>query len=401
MKRHGNLFERLVSEDNIRLALHNATRGKLHRHDVKHLLARDEDAVVAEIKGMLTDGSYRTANYHTKRIYEPKERDIYILPLYPDRIVQHALVNVLEPIWDNLLIYDTYCCRKGKGTHKGAARVARFVRQFKWYVQMDIRKFYPSMRHDVLKRVLAEKIKDARVLNLLYNIVDSFPGEKNVPIGNLTSQWFGNLYMAKLDRLVKNHIRAKGYVRYCDDFVLFGDSAREVEEKYEVIKTFCACELGLEVKPPKIGRTKDGVDILGYRIFPGYILMRKRTVARLRKRINGLRRVMARGVTSVRKLESIMSSLASARGYARRANAHNFCVKTDIEEFYDNVHRQRDELRGLQDSRSNARRKDADSQRGQSANHRLTGGGAKDEVPGRDGGELRQAPVHLRGRPGE
>jgi RNA-directed DNA polymerase len=155
-------------------------------------------------------------------IFEPKHRLIYKLPFNPDRIIQHALMNIVEPIWDNLLIHDTYACRQGMGVHSGSTRTMDFIRKVGregYCLKMDISKFYPSLKHDILFDIVKKKIKCKDTLWLLEDIIYSVEGGYNVPIGNYTSQWFGNL-------------------RYCDDFLLFHEDKRFLNDMKDYIESY-------------------------------------------------------------------------------------------------------------------------------------------------------------------
>ena len=206
MKRHNNLFEQIVSIENIKLAAAKAKKGKMWQDTIKRF-EKDEEQNLVKLRHSLEDQTFTTSAYKIKRIYEPKERDIYVLPFYPDRIVQHAIMNVLEPIWDNLFIHNSYACRKGKGQHRGSTKCAEYVRKNKYCLKCDIKKFYPSINHDILFNIIKKKIKCKKTLNLLHDIIYSIEGETNTPIGNYTSQWFGNLYLNELDMYVKHVLK--------------------------------------------------------------------------------------------------------------------------------------------------------------------------------------------------
>lgn len=174
-------------------------------------------------------------------IFEPKHRLIYKLPFNPDRIIQHALMNIVEPIWDNLLIHDTYACRQGMGVHSGSTRTMDFIRKVGregYCLKMDISKFYPSLKHDILFDIVKKKIKCKDTLWLLEDIIYSVEGGYNVPIGNYTSQWFGNLYMNELDQHMKHDMKIKYYIRYCDDFLLFHEDKRFLNDMKDYIESY-------------------------------------------------------------------------------------------------------------------------------------------------------------------
>lgn len=327
MKRYGNLWDKIVDKDNLMLAYKLARQGKGRKPGVRKF-ARNIDANLDIIRQMLITKTFRTASYATRTIYEPKKRLIYILPFYPDRIVQHAVMNVLEPIWDKLFISDSYACRVGKGMHKGSLKTMRFVRAYKYCLKCDIRKFYPSINHAILKQILRKKIKDKNVLWLLDDIIDSYPGETNTPIGNYTSQWFGNLYMNELDMYVKHELRIKPYIRYCDDFLFFSNDKTELHDIANKVVAFCRDRLHLTLSKCDLFPVLRGVDFLGYRHFPRYILLRKSTAKRARRRIkSAIKRAKHHKIT----LGQFRSTVASYMGWMRWAKTYNLRLALDLE----------------------------------------------------------------------
>jgi len=220
MKRHGKLFEQITDIETIRQAFADAKRGKMNQASVRRL-AENSEAICASIREMLVNKTFTTSPYRTMWITEPKKREIFCLPFYPDRIVHHALMHVLEPIWSGLFIADSYACLPGKGIHAASRRTMEFVRKYKYCLKMDISKFYPSVDHDIMYAIIQRKIKCLDALWLLKNIIYSVPNGKNVPIGNYTSQWMGNLYLNELDHFIKHDHHVKAYIRYCDDFLIF------------------------------------------------------------------------------------------------------------------------------------------------------------------------------------
>jgi len=330
MKRHGNLFNRIMAEDNLRLAFVKARRGKSWQSAVKRV-ERGLEEHLAKLRKSLVNKTFCTSTYRLKVIHEPKTRTIYRLPLYPDRIVQHALMNIIEPIWDAMFIPESYACRQGKGLHAGSRRTMEMVRKYRYCLKGDISKFYPSIDHDLLFGLVERKIKCRDTLWLLGNIIYSLPGGKNAPIGNYTSQWFGNLYLNELDRFVKHTIRVRGYVRYCDDFCLFHDDKKFLHAALNQIRGFLAEQLRLRLSKEDVFPVSRGVDFLGYRHFPKYLLLRKSTAKRVKARLGKLPGLLARGKLT---LEQFRSSLASTLGWLKWANAHNFKRSLGIDELW-------------------------------------------------------------------
>lgn len=320
MKRKGNLFSQIVSTENLRGAIHDACKGKSSYSNVQYI-KEHLDEHVEKLRTMLMYDDYTVAQYRQKKIHEPKERLISILPLFPDRVIQHAIMRVVEPHWDSLMIKDSYSCRKGKGQHAGSITCMRYCTKYKYVLKCDISKFYPSLDHVTLKGIIRRKIKDYRLLNLIDKIIDSYGHGVGVPIGSYLSQWLGNLYMNELDMCLKHTHRRKAYIRYCDDFVIFSNEKADMRYMQCVVKAFCA-KLHLRMSKCEYFPTAHGIDFLGYRHFPdGKILLRKRTAKRFRTQVNTLE-------VGLRKqripLVSARSKVASMHGWLKHANTHNF-----------------------------------------------------------------------------
>lgn len=314
--------------DNIELAYKNARRGKTWQRQVQYV-DKNKDLLLKRLQESLINHTFKTAKYKTRTIYEPKKRLIYILPFYPDRIIQHAIVNVLSPIWDKLFIYDSYACRVGKGQHKGSHRCMQFTKKYEYCLQFDISKFYPSIRHDLLKIVIAKKIKDKEMLDLLYDIIDSVDSETNVPIGNFLSQWFGNLYLNELDMYVKHVLKVKPYIRYCDDFLIFGDNKKVMYDLSGKIENFVNQKLQMKLSKKNLFHTYQGVDFLGYRHFHnGKILVRKRTAKRIKKRMKLIKKHLVAGTEN--KIRA-RGQVASANGWLKHAKSFHLRQSLDLD----------------------------------------------------------------------
>jgi retron-type reverse transcriptase len=240
MKRYGNLWDSLISWENLVHAARKARRGKRSRYSVQIFEFQLEKALL-HLQTELRQQTYRPGRFSTHWIYEPKKRLISAAP-YRDRVVHHALMNILEPILDQHFHSNSYACRKNKGTHKAADRLQQLMKSNRYVLQCDIQKFFPSIDHEVLKSLFRRLIKDARVLALMDLIVDGsndqpsevlwFDGDdlfsplehrKGLPIGNLTSQWFANWYLNGLDHFITSRLGLGAYVRYCDDFILLNN----------------------------------------------------------------------------------------------------------------------------------------------------------------------------------
>lgn len=326
MKRHGNLFQEIIKIENIYSAYRKARKGKRWQRKVQ-TFEQNFNVNIESIQRSLIDKTFHTSDYRTKRIYEPKEREIFILPFAPDRIVQHALMNIVEPIWDSIMIHDNYACRVGKGVHAGSKKTMEYVRKNNYCLKCDISKFYPSVDHDILYNILKRKIKCANTLWLIKDIIYSYPYGKNVPIGNYTSQWFGNMYLNELDMYVKHELRCKNYLRYCDDFCFFHNDKKVLNVIAKKIESFLFNCLKLKFSKCQLFPVSHGVDFLGYRHFRKYILLRKSTAKRVRKRLSRLPHMLAEGKINS---EQFRSSIASTHGWLKWANTYNFQLAISI-----------------------------------------------------------------------
>ena len=327
MKRHGNLWDKIVAPDNLYKAYRKARKGKSTQKGILEF-EKDVNGNLLKLQKMLCTNKFTTSKYRSKTIHEPKKREIYILPFYPDRVVQHALLQIVAPIWDNLMIHDSYACREGKGMHDASRKTMRHVSNYKYCLKCDIRKFYPSIDHNILMGIVSKKIKCSRTLFLLEDIIRSFEGGKNTPIGNYTSQWFGNLYMHELDINLKQDHGVKTLIRYCDDFVMFSNSKSELNKLRVHIETFIKDKLDLTFSKWSIFKVVQGVDFLGYRHFPDKILLRKTTAKRVAKRIKGLPKLLMKGRIT---FDQYTSSIASTKGWLRWANTYNLKLNLKLE----------------------------------------------------------------------
>lgn len=328
MKRHGNLWDAITHPDNIAEAYRKAKKGKTWQRHVKDF-ELDVPGNLLRVQRLLCTGEFTTSRYRTKTVYEPKKRDIYVLPFYPDRIVQHALLQVLVPIWDRLMIPDSYACRTGRGMHDASRKTMQYVRKYKYCFKADISKFYPSVNHDILLSILKRKIKCKRTLALLENIVRSYPGESNVPIGNYTSQWFGNLYMNELDQWLLHEHKVKAYVRYCDDFVIFSNDKQELHRLKEIVEVYVRDALKLRFSKWSVFPVAQGVDFVGYRHFRNKVLLRKSTARRAKRRMRKLLPKFANGKLTI---DQCRSSIASTEGWLKWACTYNLRTSLQLKE---------------------------------------------------------------------
>jgi retron-type reverse transcriptase len=337
VKRHGHLFDRLVSFENLLAAAQAARRGKRFKPNTARFDYHLERELLT-LQHELATHTYRPGPYRTFTIREPKARLISAAP-YRDRVVHHALCRVIAPIFERTFIKDSYACRVAKGTHLAVEVFQRHARRHSYVLKCDIAKYFPSIDHEILFNLLARKIKDARLLWLIRRIVDAsneqefvcqyFAGDdlfgplnrrKGIPIGNLTSQFFANVYLSSFDHFVKEALRCSAYLRYCDDFVVFGDDKRRLWAIKEAMAGYLA-RLRLTLHPRKcqVMPTREGVDFLGYRIFPTHRRLRVTTAKRCIRRLREKARHCLRGTLPA---ERFVQSLASWLGHAQHADTY-------------------------------------------------------------------------------
>jgi len=283
MKRHRNLMAKIASIDNLRDAYRKTSNGK--RRSLGYLMFREFDELnLLRLQGELLDGGYRVGQYRHFTIFEPKPRNIMALE-FKDRLVQHALINVIGPIFDATFLPYSFACRTGYGTHAGVKHVQASMRRTMatHYLKTDFRKYFPSISHSVLHGLLELKIACRATLDLLREII---PADGcGVPIGSLTSQISANIYSNPVDQLIHFGIKPLAWARYMDDIVILGSDAGDLRRAFDRIQRFAADRLRLEISRWHIAPVSAGVNFLGYRIFPGYKLLRKRSVQAAKRKV--------------------------------------------------------------------------------------------------------------------
>jgi len=335
MKRVGNLYGRLCSFENLYLAACRARRGKRRRPDVAAFHCELEGELVS-LQEELQSKSYRPGPYRAFRIRDPKPR-LISAAAYRDRVVHHALCQVIEPIFDKGFIFDSYANRLGKGTHKALDRCTHFARRNPYVLKCDLEKYFPSIDHELLKARLARKIKcrDTRWLmgliidhsNPQEEIIRHFPGDtlftplerrRGIPIGNLTSQFFANVYLNGFDHFVQQELRSPAYVRFADDFLIFGQSKARLGELRRPLQDYLN-GLRLRLHPTKcqVTPTRTGVSFLGWQVYPDHRRLRRATGVRFQRRLRALQQDYGEGGIS---LEGVRASVLSWIGHLKQGD---------------------------------------------------------------------------------
>jgi RNA-directed DNA polymerase len=313
MKRLNNLFSKIVSIENLLIADEKAQKGKSKQYGVM-LHQKNKEENILKLHNMLVSKTYKTSDYDIFKVYEPKERDVYRLPYYPDRICHHAIMNVLESVFVSVFTADSYSCIKGRGIHKASSNLRKALNnkeETTYCIKMDITKFYPNIDHNILKVLIRRKIKDADLLWLLDEIIDSAPG---LPIGNYLSQYLANFYLTYFDHYVKEDLKVKYYFRYADDIVILHKDKKELWRIFSSIESYFEKHLNLQIKGnwQLFPVEKRGIDFVGYVHYHSHVLLRKSIKKRFAKMLRRKPR---------------KESIASYYGWAKQCNSINLMKK--------------------------------------------------------------------------
>jgi retron-type reverse transcriptase len=336
MKRFGNLWPQIIDINNLVEAAHKAQRGKRYRPNVlafNHQL----EANLWQLHEELANQTYQPGSYFTFEIVEPKRRMISAAP-YRDRVVHHALCNVIAPLFERTFTTDSFANRTGYGTHRAVRRFVDYARRHRYVLQCDLMKYFPSIDHAILKEQIRRKLKCAATLWLIDRILDGsnaqeptawyFPGDdlftpterrRGLPIGNLTSQFFANIYLNGFDHFIKEELGASCYVRYVDDFALFGDDKDWLAQARHAL-TEWLMRLRLRIHPIKsqLFETRHGASFLGYRVLPRQVRVRSANLQRARQRFASLQDEFQRNELSVNELSQ---SIRSWVGHVEHADS--------------------------------------------------------------------------------
>lgn len=322
MKRYGHLFEKVVSFDNLLLAAGKALKGKKHTDSASAFYFNMENEILS-LQEELEEKKYKPRPLKFFVVREPKVRKIGAAE-FRDRVVHHAICHVLEPIFEKSYIYHSYACRKDKGTHRAIKQAQRYCRKYEYFLKCDIEKYFAGIPHQVLKQILSDRFKDPGLLWLLDIIIDSTDsGDRGIPIGNLTSQHFANFYLDKMDHFIKDVLQVKGYLRYMDDFILFGPDKVKLHLLKAKVTDFLSGTLLLKLKEEStlVAPCYTGVPFLGFRIFPGIIRIKKENKNRWLKNLKKRVREFEAGLIDEEKYSRCLASMAE---HLKIANTYHF-----------------------------------------------------------------------------
>lgn len=344
MKRIGNLYEKIYDMNNLRLAHKNARKGKGWYNEVK-MVDENMDYYLTELQSMLKNKTYQTSEYEKFIKFDKnKEREIFKLPYYPDRICQWAILQIIEPYFIKTLTKDTYSAIPNRGIHLALKRLNNCLEydeiNTQYCLKIDVKKYYPNIDQEILKQKFRKLFKDDDLLWLLDEIVSST--DKGVPIGNYLSQWCGNFYLSDFDHWIKEEMKVKHYFRYMEDCVFLASTKEELHDLKFNIEWYLSFYLCLSLKEnwqvfPVNAR---GIDFVGYRCFRKYTLLRKSTYKNLRKKSNYISRKIKQG-KKINHHE--WCSMNSYDGWLIYGNCHNLSnryikiLKPELNKYYREV----------------------------------------------------------------
>lgn len=307
---YNNLWNDFISFENLHSSALKAQKGKRWKNSTLRFNFNLESNLI-RVQNNLVKGNWKPGKYWSFTIFEPKKRIIHAAP-YVDRIVHHAVINILEPIWEKRFYTHSYACRKGKGTHSAVDTCQKYMNRYNYVLKCDIRKYFPSIDREILKKIIHKKITDIRLVKIINNIIDSSPEfedvenkfnsanddqlclfynspnyKKGIPIGNLTSQFFANVYLNELDSWIKHELGIKGYVRYMDDFLVFHNYKQQLNTIKMQTKSFLSNNLLLDLHPKKaeVFPVKNGIPFLGYHVFKTHRRLQKNNIKRFLTRM--------------------------------------------------------------------------------------------------------------------
>lgn len=308
MKTYRHLYPKLCSFENLFIAYRRARKGKRRKPAVAHF-ERWQEENLFRLQEELLNKTYQPGRYTNFYIQEPKRRKISAAP-FRDRVVHHALCQVIEPIFERRFIFDSYACRLGKGTHRALDRCTYLARRYPYVLKCDIVQFFPSIDHAILRGVLARLIADPDILEVMDRILESgagvladeydmvwFPNDdllaaarpRGLPIGNLTSQFWANVYLNELDQFVKRELKCPAYLRYVDDFLLFSDDKVKLHHWRKQIIAFLAwLRLILHEGEAQVFPVTEGINFLGFRVYPDHRRLKRANGYAYRRRLRAL-----------------------------------------------------------------------------------------------------------------
>lgn len=331
MKTFNHIFPKIYDFESLHQGYLRARRGKRHQAEVLRF-ERDLEGELIQLQNELIWGEYQTSPYREFNVYEPKQRLVAALP-FRDRVVQHSLIAAIEPIWEARFIHHSYACRAGRGMHAGADQAQQWLREVRalhgrvYVLQADVASYFASIDHEVLLELLARHITCQPTLRLMADIMDSWhPG---LPIGNLTSQLWANIYLHELDSFIKDDLGVRRYMRYMDDWVIVHHDKEYLHALRRVLEDWIWVRLRLRLNHktqvfPVAQRNGRALDFLGYRMWVTHRRLREDSVKRMKRRLKGLEKAYSEGLIG---MPEVRQRIMSWIGHASHADSHRIRTK--------------------------------------------------------------------------
>lgn len=324
MKRAKDLIDKICASENLYLAFWKARKGKDAYNYVEKYRSKLETnlhRLAFDLKG----GQISIGKYNYFKIFDPKER-IICAAAFDERVLHHALMNVCHPVFEEYQIHDSYASRKGKGQYAALDRAYYFQKKYDWFIKLDVRKYFDSIDHEALLSILTKKFKEKELLEIFEKLLMSYCTDegKGLPIGNLTSQYFANHYLAFSDHYVKETLQVKGYVRYMDDMVLWGNDKQSLLENAEKLKSFLFEYLKLNLKTFCLNKTHFGLPFLGYVVYKHKLFLNQAS----RKRLKNKLKLYDKNLSTTNWSESTYQKrMTSLLAFAEKADSKTYRIK--------------------------------------------------------------------------
>ena len=316
MKRAGNLLEKIADMENLYWAFWKAKRGKQGKKEVCEF-QENLDENLQKMRNSILNCDVDVGNFRFFKIFDPKERTISVAP-FSERVLHHALIFVCHSYFENQQIYHSYATRKGKGTYAALNQAKINQRKYKFFLKLDVKKYFDSVNHKILYDLLVKKFKDKKNLSIFKKIISSYHTFANhgLPIGNLTSQYFANFYLSFADRYLLQKLKIPAYVRYMDDMVLWSNDKNELLEKGKLFEQYLYDKLELKLKIFELNTNKYGLNFLGFRLLENKTLLQQSTKRRFKQKANNYLEKLDNGVWGEKRFQVHILPLISHVFYA-------------------------------------------------------------------------------------
>ena len=314
-------MDQILGRNNLYLAFWKARKGK-NAFDYVEVYRNDLENNINELQSEIKNAQVLVGNYNYFKVYDPKERVICAAD-FRERVLHHALMNVCHEIFEKYQIYDSYASRKGKGQYAALDRAMYYQKKYKWFLKLDVRKYFDSIDHGCLMGLLERKFKEPKLLSIFEQILNSYSTAvgKGLPIGNLTSQYFANHYLAYSDHYIMEQIKVNAYVRYMDDMVIWGNDKEALLDKGILLQSFISQKLKLELKPFCLNKVVYGLPFLGYVVHPYHLHLNKNSKKRFKSKLKQYQANLDKGTWTQNDFQRRILPLLA---FAEKAESKNF-----------------------------------------------------------------------------